>query len=254
MHKLVDSHCHLDFEAFDRDRDAVIERARLTGVQHIVVPGVSRTNWKGIRDICNRYPLLHACYGLHPYYAAGHSDDDLEALSVWIDNNACAAVGECGLDYRKDQADKDIQQKFFNAQLDLAQAAVKPAVIHAVHATEDVIRALKQRPGMRGMVHSYSGSYEQARQLVDLGFYISFGGAITYDRARKLRGVAAKLPLDCILLETDAPDQPDAEHYNQRNEPAYLIKVLECLAELRDESTERIAEQTTSNARSLLRI
>ncbi len=254
MRDLIDSHCHLDFEAFNRDRNTVIERARHIGIRHIVIPGVSRRNWEDIRDICTRYPLLHACYGLHPYLAAEHTSQDLQALSTWIDENSCVAVGECGLDYRKNQADRSIQLKFFHGQLDLAQTAGRPVVIHAVHATEDVIKALKHRPGMRGMVHSYSGSYEQARQLVDLGFYISFGGAITYDRARKLRATAARLPLEFILLETDAPDQPDAAHQNQRNEPAYLINVLECMAELRDESPDRIAEQTTVNARSLFRI
>ena len=254
MHELIDSHCHLDFEVFNHDRSSVIARARAIGIKHIVVPGVSRHNWNSIREICARDPLLHPCYGLHPYLTAEHSDGDLAALRAWLDSNTCVAIGECGLDYRKNQADKQLQLKFFLAQLELAHTAARPVVIHAVHATEHVIRALKNYPGLHGMVHSYSGSYEQARQLVDLGFYISLGGAITYDRAAKLRSTASKLPLDFILLETDAPDQPDSSHSGQRNEPAYLVKVLECLGRLRDESVEQIAEQTTLNAKALFQI
>lgn len=126
-----------------------------------------------------------------------------------------------------------------------------PVVIHSVHATDDVITLLKTRRGLTGMIHSYSGSYEQAMQLIELGFYISFGGAITYDRASKLRKTASKLPLDSLLIETDAPDQPDAAHKGERNEPAYLVKVLECLCELREESREIIAAQTSENAHLL---
>ena len=149
---------------------------------------------------------------------------------------------------------KIYKKKFFNAQLDIAHAINKPVVIHSVRATEDVINSIKNYPGLRGMIHSYSGSYEQAKQLIGLGFYISFGGAITYDNARKLRATASDIPLGSILLETDAPDQPDADHFNQRNEPAYLVNVLKCLSELRDEPIEEIAEQTTRNAQELFGI
>ena len=144
--------------------------------------------------------------------------------------------------------------KFFKAQLEIAHTTGTPVVVHSVQATEDVINLLKNYPGIRGMVHSYSGSYEQAKQLINLGFYISLGGAITYDNARKLRATASDIPLASILLETDAPDQPDADHFNQRNEPAYLVNVLECLAELRDEPIEDIAAQTTRNAQALFQI
>ena len=130
----------------------------------------------------------------------------------------------------------------------------KPVVIHSVRATEDVINLIKNYSGLKGMIHSYSGSYEQALQLIDLGFHISFGGALTYDNARKLRATASDIPLGSILLETDAPDQPDAEHFNQRNEPAYLVNVLQCLSELRDEPIEEIAAQTTANAKALFQI
>ena len=254
MHALIDSHCHLDFGAFDHDRDATIERARSHGITDIVIPGVQRSSWVRIRDLCSQNPQLHACYGLHPYLAAEHRDDDILQLVDWLDNNECVAIGECGLDYRDGQADKQVQRKFFNAQMEMAHKHSIPVVIHSVRATEDVINIIRNFPGVRGMVHSYSGSYEQALRLVKLGFHISFGGAITYANASKLRSTASKVPLDSILLETDAPDQPDARHHGERNEPAYLINVLECLAEIRQESIEEIAAQTTANARALFQI
>ena len=254
MYDLIDSHCHLDFEAFDEDRYAVIERARGVGVRDIVIPGVSRDKWARIRDICTRDEHIHACYGLHPYMARQHRDSDIEKLDRWLGSNDCIAIGECGLDYRRDQADRQLQLRFFNAQIELASAIGKPVVVHAVRATEDVIRSIRHHPGLSGMVHSYSGSFEQALQLIDIGFYISFGGNITHENATRLRRTAGKLPLEAILLETDAPDQPGAAHANQRNEPAYLVNVLECLGALRDEPIEQVALQTTANARKLFQI
>jgi TatD DNase family protein len=254
MHELIDSHCHLDFDAFDNDRRAVIERARRNGIKHIVIPGVKRENWERIRGFCHDDSRLHPCYGLHPYLATDHTDSDINHLRHWLDDNECVAIGECGLDYRKGQADKDTQLKFFAAQLDIAKVSGKPVVIHSVRATGDVINAIKARPRLHGMIHSYSGSYEQAMQLIESGFMISFGGAVTYENAIKIRNTARKIPLDSVLLETDAPDQPDAKHHHQRNEPAYLVNVLQCLSELRDEPIEDLARQTTANARKLFQI
>jgi TatD DNase family protein len=254
MYDLIDSHCHLDFDVFDSDRDAVIRRASSKGIKHIVIPGVRRENWARIREICNNNAHLHACYGLHPYLARDHADSDIPQLQHWLDNNDCVAIGECGLDYRKGQAEKDLQLKFFIAQLDIAQTSGKPVVIHSVRATADVINAIKNHPRVDGMIHSYSGSYEQAMQLIELGFFISLGGAITYENAKKIRATARKIPLASLLLETDAPDQPDVSHHNQRNEPAYLVNVLKCLSELRDESAEDIARETASNAKRLFNI
>jgi len=254
MHTLIDSHCHLDFDVFDSDRNAVIERARSNGIKQIVIPGVQSRNWGLIREICENSSQMHACYGLHPYLAAEHTDDDIIQLRKWLENTDCVALGECGLDYRKNQADKHLQWKFFNAQLEMAYDIHKPVVIHSVRATEDIINSIKNYSGLCGMIHSYSGSYEQALQIIDMGIYISLGGAITYDNAKRLRDIAGKIPLESILLETDAPDQPDASHFNQRNEPAYLVNVLKCLGELRNESLEEIAAQTTLNARELFGI
>jgi len=248
--KLVDAHCHLDFDEFAADREAVITRAQSAGVEHIVIPGVRSGHWQRIADLCNQ-SNLHACYGLHPYYADQHTTGDLDKLDQQLAEHSSVAVGECGLDYRDGQPDKILQLKFFTAQLDIAQRHSKPVVIHSVRATEDVILNLKRHSVLRGMVHSYSGSLEQARQLIDAGFYISLGGSITYQRANRLHKVAAGIPLESLLLETDAPDQPDSLHNAERNEPSYLINVLNFIAELRKESPDEIAKQTTANARLL---
>ena len=249
--EIIDAHCHLDFDIFDDDRSDVITRASKAGISKIVIPGVSASNWPRIHTLCEQDDRLHACYGLHPYYTDQHSDSDIDALSAWLETHECVAVGECGLDYRKNQAPKEQQLYFFEAQLKIANEHKLPVVIHSVQATQDVIQTVKKYSGIRGMVHSYSGSHEQALQLIDLGFYISIGAQITYDKAIKLRATASKIPLESILLETDAPDQPDAEHINQRNEPAYIVNVLDALAELRNETKEEIAKQTTNNAIAL---
>jgi TatD DNase family protein len=250
---MIDAHCHLDFEAFDHDREAVIRRAAEAGIEDIVIPGVKAEHWKRIAELCEQ-PNLHACYGLHPYYVDQHKNNDLLKLDQQLSTQACVALGECGLDYREGQADKQLQLKFFRAQLELAQNHKLPVVIHSVRATEDVIHLLKAYPQLSGMVHSYSGSIEQARQLIDLGFYISLGGSITYPHATKIQKVAAQCRLDRLLLETDSPDQPDAAHENERNEPAFLGNLLDHLAGLRTESADEIAQQTTINAQRLFNI
>lgn len=251
---LIDAHCHLDFINFDKDRDEVMQRAKQNGISGIIIPGVSTNNWGKIRTLCEQHDQLHPCYGLHPYWVDQHDDTDLEKLQEFINSNPCVAIGECGLDYRSGQADKKRQQYFFESQLNIAAEKKLPIVIHSVRATEDVIQQLHQRPELTGMVHSYSGSYEQALQLIEMGFYISFGGAITYDRSNKLRITASKIPSTALLIETDAPDQPNSCHQHERNEPAYLTEIVDTLCELRKESKTDIARQTTANAKKLFNL
>jgi TatD DNase family protein len=252
--KLIDSHCHLDFEAFDADRQEVIGHAHAAGVTDIVIPGVSADGWEKIQMLCAVDENLHPCYGLHPYYVDQHRQHDLDRLETRVQQYDCVAIGECGLDLRRNQAAEKDQMHYFSSQLDIASAHGIPVVIHAVRATAQVIEVLNIHPALRGMIHSYSGSYEQAKQLVELGFYISLGGAITYDNAHRVRAVAARLPLSNLLIETDAPDQPDADHFSQRNEPANLLNVLDTLSLLRSESREEIAARTSENARTLFGI
>jgi TatD DNase family protein len=248
---LIDSHCHLDVGEFDADRDAVVERARACGVVLQVVPAISASGWPKLREVCASFDGLHAAYGLHPMYLDEHEDAHLEALAGWIERERPVAVGECGLDYFIDGLDRERQQRFFDGQLALAVERGLPVIVHARRAVDAVIASIRRHAGVRGVVHSFSGSPEQAQQLWDLGFLIGLGGPLTYERASRLRKLAAGMPLEFLLLETDAPDQPDAGHRGQRNEPARLRSVLDTVAALRGESSEAIAAATTANAQRL---
>jgi len=251
---LIDSHCHLDFEVFDNDRPEVLQRAKDNNISDIVIPGTEKIFWDRIKQLCENQPHLHACYGLHPYWVNNKNTQDIHALDTYIESNRPVALGECGLDFRPQQADKKTQLTFFEAQLNIANNHRLPLVIHSVKATETVIQMIKKFKNLSGMIHSYSGSTEQARQLIDLNFYISLGGSLTYDHAKKIKKVAKEIPLTSLLLETDSPDQPDQKNSGKRNEPAYLINTLDVISKLRNEQREVIARQTTLNAKTLFNI
>ncbi|NUS38556.1 MAG: TatD family hydrolase [Lysobacter sp.] len=249
--RLVDSHCHLDDEAFDGDRADVLARARAAGVQHVVVPAIDASTWPRVRTTCATHPGLSAAYGLHPLALQAHRPEHLEALGTWIERERPVAVGECGLDFFVEDLDRDAQLRYFDAQLRIARDASLPVIVHARRAVDAVIAAIRKVGGLRGVVHSFAGSAEQARQLAQLGFLVGLGGTVTYARANRLRQLAAALPLEQLVLETDAPDQPDAGHRGQRNEPARLPHVLHAIAALRDEAPTEIAGATTRNAERL---
>lgn len=248
---LTDSHCHLDAAEFDRDRDAVIARAVATGVTRQVVPAVDAAGWPKLREVCAAAPGLYPAYGLHPMYLDAHRPGHLRELRDWIERERPCAVGECGLDFFVDGLDRERQALYFDGQLALAREYDLPVIVHARHAVEATIAAIRRVGGLRGVVHSYSGSEEQAAQLHKLGFLLGLGGPLTYDRAKRLRRIVASMPLEQLLLETDAPDQPDAEIRGQRNEPARLAAICAAVAELRGEPAQRIAEATSANAARL---
>lgn len=252
--RLIDTHCHLDVGEFDRDRDAVIARAEASGVVAQVVPAIDRAGWPGLRDICGSHAGLHAAYGLHPMFLPAHRPEDLGELEAWIERETPVAVGECGLDYFVDGLDRDDQHRYFEAQLAIARACELPVVIHARRAVEAVIVALRKVPGVRGVVHSFPGSPEQARQLWGLGIHIGMGGPVTYSRANRLRDVARTIPLEQLLLETDAPDQPLSTHRGLRNEPSRLPEVCETIAGLRGMTCDELATATTRNATGLFKL
>ncbi len=251
---IIDSHCHIDFPEFDDDREQVLASSDKLGINHIIVPGVTCDAWPRIKACCKQYPMLHPCYGLHPYFIEQHHEDDLTQLEHWLITENPVAVGECGLDYYLKHLDKQLQHFYFHRQLELAQQYDLPVVIHARKSTEDVINIIKQYPGISGMIHSYSGSFEQAIKLIDLGFYLSFGGPITYDNAKRLRKLVTSLPLESILVETDAPDQPIAEWTSKRNEPAAIMSIIDTIAALHDIDTDEVAIQTSENAQQLFEL
>ena len=248
---LVDSHCHLDASEFDADRPAVTARARAAGVQVQVVPAVPAASWPTLRETCRMADGLYPAYGLHPMFLDAHRPEHLDDLRGWIERERPCAVGECGLDFFVAGLDAELQQQYFMGQLRIAREFDLPVIVHARRAVDAVIAAIRQVGGLRGVVHSFPGSPEQAAQLHKLGFLLGLGGPLTYDRAQHLQRLVATMPLEQLLLETDAPDQPDAGIRGERNEPARLPVVLETVARLRGQPAEDIAAQTTANAKRL---
>lgn len=254
MVALIDSHTHFDDASFDADRDVAYQRARAVGVEAQVLAAVSAPLWPKLKKVAASYPGLYPSYGLHPVWLAEHRPEHLDQLADWLTRERPVAIGECGLDYFQPDLDPNLQAEYFAGQLRLARRHDLPVVIHARHAVDHVIQQVRRFMGVRGMVHSFSGSVDQARRLLDLGILLSFGGPLTYERATRLRGLMKVLPLDGVLLETDAPDQPPSAHPGQRNEPAYLTEILACVAALRNADPAEIAAATAANARRLFKL
>lgn len=252
--ELIDSHSHIDVVEFDTDRDDALARARAAGVARQIVPAIAAEGFAKLRDLCAAEAGLNPAYGLHPMYLACHVPQHLDELSTWIERERPVAVGECGLDFHVEGLDAETQREYFRRQLELARDFDLPLILHARRAVDEVTAALKRTGGLRGVVHSFSGSLEQASQLWKLGFCLGFGGPITYPRARRLREIVATMPLEFLLLETDSPDQPLHGHQGARNEPALLADVCACAAALRGVDPDMIAAATTRNCERLFRL
>ncbi len=251
---LIDSHSHIDTAPFDRDRDAVIARARAAGVLEQIVPAIASNGWPHLRQICDEHPGLHPAYGLHPMFLDQHKPQDLLDLVEMIGREQPVAIGECGLDFFIEGLDRDEQYRYFNAQLELAHTHDLPVIVHARRAFDEVAACLREVGGLRGVVHSFSGSRQQAERFWQLGFSLGIGGPVTYPRARRLREIVAQMPLEFLLLETDSPDQPLHGQQGQRNEPALLSNVLAVVADLRGESEAQLAASTSDNTRRLFNL
>ncbi|WP_445001341.1 TatD family hydrolase [Halomonas mongoliensis] len=253
---LIDAHCHLDFPDFDADREAMFERARAVGVVHFVVPGTTRARWPDMLALGKRDDVS-VCLGLHPYFMDSHVDSDLDALDQALATHCggasprVVALGECGIDARFSET-LEAQWELFDAQLRLAKAHALPLVIHCVRANDKVAKRLRQLDlPAGGLIHAFAGSPEQARRFIDLGFVVGLGGAVTHERAKRLRRAVASLPDDGYVLETDSPDMPLAGRQGERNEPARVTEVCRVVAELRGQSEEGVAAASTATARRL---
>ncbi len=249
--RLYDSHSHFDAPEFDADRASVLERAEAAGVTQQLVPAVAFRTWPALKATCALRSGLKAAYGLHPMYLDEHRPRHIDALPDWIERERPAAVGECGLDFFVDGLNPESQRFYFTRQLEIARDFRLPVVLHARRAVDEVIATIRRVGGLRGVVHSWSGSEEQAAQLYRLGFSLGIGGPVTFERAQRLRRTVATMPLEHLLLETDSPDQPDAARRGQRNEPAFLVDVLREVARLRGVDESVIAEATRRNAEAL---
>jgi TatD DNase family protein len=252
--RLIDAHSHFDDARFEADRERALQRAHEAGVLEQIIPAVKVDWWPRIKQLCNQTGGLYPCYGLHPMFLPDHREEHLKQLQQWVETEHPVAIGECGLDFFIDDPRPDQQRFYFEEQLRIATEQGLPVIIHARRSVEEVINTLRRYPEVEGMVHSFSGSEQQAYRLIEMGFYLSFGGPITYQQAKRLHRLVKSLPLNAMLLETDSPDQPASLHRGQRNEPAYLPEILKAVAQLRDETPQRIAEQTATNTRRLFKI
>ena len=254
MLDLIDSHSHLDVAEFDGDRAHALARARAAGVRRQIVPAIDAAGFARVRELCAREHGLYPAYGLHPMYLAEHRPEHLQELEQWIERERPVAVGECGLDFFVPGLDADAQREYFQRQLELARKFDLPLILHARRAVDEVTAAIRRIGNLRGVVHSFSGSVEQAQHLWKLGFCLGLGGPLTYPRAHRLREIVATMPLEYLLLETDSPDQPLHGHQGQRNEPALLAEVCTCVARLRGVEPEEVAAATTRNCERLFRL
>lgn len=252
---LIDSHCHIDFSDFHHDRATVLHQAASAGVKQIVVPGITSRYWSRVLSLTGEFcgVKLYPALGLHPFFLTEHKKNDLKLLDQYLKRyqGQVRAVGEIGLDFAR-KTDKEAQLEYFEAQLDLAEKYQLPVILHVVKAHEQVLAILKQRPGLTGIVHSYSGSATQAKQYIKQGFLLGVGGVITWPKSDKKRAMFAKLPLESLVLETDSPDIPPANIKGERNTPDQVVTVLDTLAAVRPESADEIAKTTTDNTNRLL--
>ena len=252
---LIDTHCHLDFERFDDDRDGIVARAVEAGVRRIIVPAIDRDNGRAVLQLSEEYEGVYTAVGIHPNSTAEWQDKWISELHGLAGHEKVVAIGEIGLDYYWDKSPKQIQQRALAMQLELAAELDLPVVIHNRESSVDVLRllaasSLAGREGS-GVLHSFSADWQTAKTALDLGFYLGFTGPITYKNADELRDIAAKVPLDRILVETDAPFLAPQKFRGKRNEPAYVALVAERLAVLRGMETAVLAQQTTDNAHRL---
>ncbi|MFD0717116.1 TatD family hydrolase [Paenibacillus sp. GCM10027626] len=247
---LIDTHTHLDSYKFDEDRAEVIERAFASGVGKLINVGFNRETIPTTMKLAEQYENIYAVVGWHPVDSIDMKDGDLEWIASLCDHEKVVAIGEIGLDYHWDTSPKDVQQRVFRQQIALAKHKKMPIVIHNRDAHEDVVRILKEENArdVGGVMHCFSGSWETAKQCLDMNFYISFGGPVTFKNSRVPKEVLAKVPLDRILIETDSPYLAPHPHRGKRNESSYVRHVAETAAEITGKSMEEIAKITYENA------
>ena len=249
---LIDTHCHIDEEAFDADREEVIARQQESGVERMIVPGVNVASIETVMQVCRAHPgYCYPALGLHPEDVKDDWQEQLTIVEQAIRDhrNELVAIGEIGLDYYWDKTYKEEQQEVLRRQLILARELDLPVILHNREATEDIMRIVKEEGG-RGVFHCFNGSRETAQQILDMGFYLGIGGVLTFKNS-KLAEKLDVVPLERIVLETDAPYMAPVPHRGERNESRFMIHVAERLAQVYNCSVEHIIEVTNSNARQI---
>ncbi len=249
---LIDTHCHLDASEFDSDRSEVIGRARSAGVGAFVIPAVERSGFSKVLEICGNELACHPALGIHPMYVENAVPEDLEILRERA--MEVVAIGEIGLDFFVENYDRERQIYFFEAQLKIAREFDLPVLLHVRRSQDTVLASLRRIRVKGGIAHAFNGSLQQAEEFIRLGFRLGFGGAMTFERATRIRSLAETLSMASIVLETDSPDMPPSFIGKARNSPEYLPKIAEVLANLRKMTANEVAMTTTENAREVLEL
>lgn len=247
---LIDSHCHLDFPDFATELDAVVARARAAGIERMVTISTRVARQDDLLAITERFPDVYCSVGTHPHYA--HEEPDVTAADLVVRARLpkVVAIGEAGLDYHYDNSPRDAQERGFRTHIGAARETALPLVIHSREADDDTVRILEEEMGkgaFPAVLHCFTGGADLARRAIALGHYISFTGILTFKNSDALRAIAADLPVDRILVETDAPYLAPGKFRGKRNEPAFVVETAKVLAATRGVSFEAIAEQTTAN-------
>ncbi len=248
--QFTDSHCHLDFIEFDSSRQQLIAACHDANIQRFIVPGITAKRWSRVLQLCQEYPCAKPCLGLHPWWIDKATPADLQRLQHYLSTEKVYAVGEIGIDGAI--ADIEKQSDYFAQQLEIANQFQLPVIIHHRKSHHLIRPLLKQsKPQHSGVIHAFSGNYQQAKVYLDLGFKLGIGGTISYQRAKTTRATVAKLPLESILLETDAPAMPLQGFQGEINSPLQINNVFTHLCRLRSEPAHQIAEQIENNVEQL---
>jgi len=248
----IDSHAHLEMEAFDVDREAVIGRAAAAGLTAIITVGTTLPDCEKAVSLAGLYRLVHAAIGIHPHEVKGIDAGTYDALRILARQAKVVAIGEIGLDFFYDLSPREIQLRCFAEQLDLAEELALPVIIHDREAHAETLAILRRRKGrLRGVLHCFSGDPVMARECIALGFHLSVAGPVTYRKADQLRAVAREIPAERLLIETDAPYLAPQPYRGKRNEPAYVVETARCLAEIRGMAVGELERMMEQNARRL---
>ena len=248
--KLIDSHCHLNYEGLVERQEEVLDHARERGVHGFLNISTRQREWDDVISVAEQHPDVWASVGVHPHEADAHPDLGAAALVERTKHPRVIGIGECGLDYYYDKSDRQAQRERFQAHIDAARQTGLPLIVHTREAEEDtaeILDAAVKQDGVTGVLHCFTGSAELARKGLDLGFFISLSGIVTFKNARDLQETAAWLPADQMLVETDSPFLAPVPHRGQKCEPAFVADTAAFVAELRGEDPERLAESTTAN-------
>jgi TatD DNase family protein len=253
---LIDSHAHLEMPEFKRDLEGVIQRAKESGVEYIFTVGTEKKDWERALEIANSHPSIYAILGVHPHNAKEIDDQTYPRLKELCRNGKVKAYGEIGLDFFRNLSARDIQLKRFREQIGLAKELGLPIVVHDREAHQETLEILKSEKGEEcgGIIHCFSGDYEMAKVCIDMGFYISIPGSITFKSAESFREIVKRIPLESLLVETDAPFLTPEPFRGKRNEPGYVRYTAQKVAEIKGVSFEKVAEVTTKNSMRVYRL